>query len=297
MREIVFPSTYVADVQTIVDAGGTITEKFRQIADRWETFAARDYSVTEDLHAAILDPQASPEKVAHLRILAEAASSVTPVAEATVRNNAAAEVVAALRVEYRSVAEANYEAVRTAFNDKADALVNALETIDAEASAEDIVKAPVKTRTAWSDGPALAVELDALVSVLHTAAILAGKTEPTGHHNSCLIGLTVNAQGLHRRRVWEAWAKTTGRGGRWRELWKLGATIEAPALEDAGPYREPAPMEVRTEHTGLGLRQWDHDPEDDARGGPTRRSSNNAKLEGVEMFDHVEPSATAVRIA
>ncbi|MCT2088342.1 hypothetical protein M3D92_03375 [Micrococcus terreus] len=297
MREIIYPTVHATDVQTVVDAGGTITEKFRQIVGRWEAFAENDYSVTEALHAAILDPGTSAERLAELRVLAEAATTATPVAEATVRNGAAAEVLAALRVEYRSVAASNYEAVRSKFNAKADELVKALETIDAEASAEEVVKAPAKTRAAWAEGPALAVELDELVNVLHTAAILAGKTEPTGHHNSCLIGLTVNAQGLHRRRVWEAWANTSGRGGRWRELWKLGATIEAPALEDAGPYREPAPMEVRTEHTGLGLRQWDHDPEDDARGGPTRRSSNNAKLEGVEMFDHVEPSATAVRIA
>lgn len=296
MREIVFPSTYVADVQTIVDAGGTITEKFRQIADRWETFAARDYSVTEDLHAAILDPQASPEKVAHLRILAEAASSVTPVAEATVRNNAAAEVVAALRVEYRSVAEANYQAVRTAFNDKADALVNALETIDAEASAEDIVKAPAKTRTAWSDGPALAVELDALVPVLHTAAVLAGKVEPTGHHDGCLIGLCVDTQGQHRRRVWEAWQTTQGRAGRWRALWKLGADIQAPALDAVENYREPAPMETRAEHTGLGIVQHPYDPEDAAHDRQLHRLDDAADRAGIGQFDRVEPSQTAVRI-
>lgn len=234
MREIIYPAVYATDVQTVVDAGGTITEKFRQIVGRWEAFAENDYSVTEALHAAILDPGTSAERLAELRVLAEAATTATPVAEATVRNGAAAEVLAALRVEYRSVAASNYEAVRSKFNAKADELVKALETIDAEASAEEVVKAPAKTRAAWAEGPALAVELDELVNVLHTAAILAGKTEPTGHHNSCLIGLTVDAQGLHRRRVWEAWAKTTGRGGRWRELWKLGATIEAPALEDAG---------------------------------------------------------------
>ncbi len=270
MRDIITPTGYAAEVQTIVDAGGTITEKFRQTVNRWEAFTDNDYTVAEALHAAILDPDTTPERLAHLRIMAEAEAASSPVHAATVRNDAAAEVLAALRMEYRSVAAANYETVRARFNDKAAELVKALDTTDAEAPAEQIVKATAKERTAWSAGPALAVELDALVHTLHTAATLAGLRPSTAHLDCTLIGLTVNADGLHRRRVWEAWENTTGRAGKWRELWKLGATIEAPELEDAKPYREPAPMQTRAEHTGTGVRQYAHDPEDDALTGNRR---------------------------
>lgn len=270
MREITSPNTFANEVQNIVDAGGTITEKFRQTIARWEAFTNDDYSVAEALHDAILDPQTTPERLAHLRIMAEAEAGSTPVHAATVRNEAAAEVLAVLRVEYRTVAAANYDTIRGVFNDKANLLVNTLGITDAEAPAEQIVKATAKERAAWSDGPALAIELDALVGTLHTAATLAGLRPSTGRPDTTLIGLTVNAEGLHRRRVWEAWNNTTGRAGRWRALWNLGATIEAPELDDAKPYREPRAMETRAEHTGTGIRQFQHDPEDDEHQGNRR---------------------------
>lgn len=296
MREIIIPETFTAQVETIVAAGGTITEKFRTIAARWDQYTSNDHTIQDELNAAILDPASTPERLAHLRILAEAATAANPVHVATVRNAAAAEVLAALRAEYRTVAAANYDTLRDAFNTKAAELVKALETTDAEASAEQIVKATAKERAAWSDGPALAVELDAMVSTLHDAAILAGKAEPTGRHTACLIGLTVDTTGMHRRRVWEAWENTTGRAGRWRELWKLGATIAAPELDQAKAYREPKPMETRAERTTLGVRQYAHDPEDDAHKAERDQLQRTALGAGIQLLDYADPDASAVHI-
>jgi hypothetical protein len=296
MREIITPSTFTAQVESIVTAGGTITEKFRTIAARWDDYSSNDHTMQDELNAAILDPGTTSERLAHLRILAEAEAASSPVTAATVRNTAAAEVVAALRVEYRTVAAANYDTIREAFNAKAGELVKALETTDSEASAENIVKATAKERAAWSDGPALAIELSALLGTLHTAATLAGLRAYTGKLDSILIGLTVNAEGLHRRRVWEAWDNTTSRAGRWRELWNLGATIEAPELDDAKPYREPAPMETRAQHIGTGVRQYVHDPEDDAHQVERHQLQKTALQAGIQQVDYSDTEANAVHV-
>ena len=77
------------------------------------------------------------------------------------------------------------------------------------------------------------------------AADLAGTPVPgTGH----LIALVVDAAGLHRRRVWEAFAVDTGRTNRWGALSRLGATIRAHDLVDFEEYRSPRPMQIRQGH-------------------------------------------------
>ena len=74
--------------------------------------------------------------------------------------------------------------------------------------------------------------------------------------------LTVDANGLHRRRVWEAFEETGGRTGRWGALRALGARIRAADLDSYEPYRKPKPMEVKQIRHGIGVRQILVDPED-----------------------------------
>ncbi|KRE79919.1 hypothetical protein [Arthrobacter sp. Soil763] len=288
MQTITLPSTYIAQVQGITAAGGTITQRFQTIATRWETFAAAESAAQADLNAAILDPSVSAEELARLRTIAAAEAGIGVMEQASVRNEAAAHVLAALRTEYNTVAAANYETIRAQFNAKAKELVTALNIADAEAPAEDMVKATAKVRSAWSDGPAYAHELSALLDTLHAAALLAGKTEPTGKHDQCLIGLSIDATGLHRRRVWEAWNTTEGRGGKWRALWKLGATIEAPELGQGRAYREPKPMETRAERANFGVRQFPYDPEDDAHRAEKHQLQKTAVEAGIPQIDYVD---------
>lgn len=288
---IATPGTYNADVNTIVNAGGTITEKFRTLTTRWEDFTNSEYAVQHELNDAILNGTHTPEELEHLRILAQAEAATNHVHVATVRNSAATEVLNALRTEYKTVAEANYNTIRKTFNTKATQLTTALNITDSEDNAESIVKASTKERAAWSDAPAYAYELTAMINTLHTAATLAGLTPTRGKLDQTLIGLTINAEGLHRRRVWEAWETTTGRAGNWRELWKLGATIEAPALNDAKPYNEPAAMENRGERRELGTYQWLHDPEDDIHNNRRERVQagqlqQTASQAGIKQMDY-----------
>lgn len=296
MRNVTLPSDYINEVETITANGATITKKFQTLADRWETFTTTNGRIQDELNDAISDPEVSAEELARLNALAVAAQLTTPVHKATVRNEAGAHMLRLLRDEYATVAAANYETIREAFNTKAAQLTEALDIADPEASAEEMVRASAKVRAAWADSPILANELETLVSLLHTAATLAGKADPTGGIAKRLIGLTVNTTGLHRRRVWEAWENTTGRAGHWRELWKLGATIEAPALEEVTTYTEPKPMEVHSERKGFGIVQFDHDPEDDTHREYVKdQAQKEASGVGIRQFDYTD-EGTGVHI-
>lgn len=296
MKHITMPTEIIAQANTIAAAGGTITTKFETIASRWDTFNEAEANVQDQLEQAVLNPNVTAEELARLRVIAIADSLRNPINQAAVRNGVAATVLAALRVEYRTVAAANYETIRAKFNDKAQQFTDTLAIVDSEASAEDMVKASAKIRSAWADAPAHAYELSAMLHTLHTAANLAGIPDPIGQLDQLLIGLSVDTRGLHRRRVWEAWNTTTGRALQWRELWKLGATIEAPALDDAKPYREPAEMEIRAEHNGMGIRQWEHDPEDDNHEHEKDQPQKTALKAGINQMDYDGAEGRAVHI-
>ena len=96
---------------------------------------------------------------------------------------------------------------------------------------------------------------------LQAAAALAGT--PDTEKGEVMIALTIDAAGLHRRRVWEAWRHVAGRTGRWGALLRIGATIRAHDLDGFTPYRPPRPMEVKQVPHGIGIRQVPQDPEDD----------------------------------
>lgn len=292
MRNIILPHNYINEVESITAQGATITKKFQTLADRWDTFTTAERSVQDELNDAISNPEVSAEELARLQAIAVAGQITNPVDKATVRNEAGAHILALLRREYATVANANYETIRETFNTKAEELTAALELADPEANPEEMVMASPKIRTAWAEAPTLAVELTNLLTALHTAATLTGKPEPTGQHDKCLIGLTIDATGLHRRRVWEAWKNTTGRAGQWRELWKLGATIHAPALEDAKPYAEPKPMEVRAERAGYGIRQFDYDPEDASYDRIKDQLQKEAISVGIHPLDYTDEDST-----
>lgn len=288
------PHTFISQVESILDHGATITQKFQTLADRWTMFTETENQAQGQLNAAISNPETTAEELARLHTLAVAELLANPINKATVRNEAGAHLLALLRKEYATVANANYETIRAAFNAQATKLTAALDLADPEARPEEMVMASAKVRNAWAEAPVLALELTALLGTLHTAALLAGKAEPMGHHDQCLIGLSTDTTGLHRRRVWEAWGTTSGRAGRWRELWKLGATLEAPTLEDAKSYREPKPMEIRAERKNLGIVQFEYDPEDATHDRIKDQLHKEAIAVGIHPLDYTDDGSSAV---
>ncbi|MEE2529149.1 hypothetical protein V1639_08915 [Pseudarthrobacter sp. J75] len=250
-------SQFTTRVRTVTDNGGTTTSDFQAILDRWTTFRELHSQAAINLAKAVTT--GTTEDLATLRALAIAEATATTVTEATVSNVVAGQVFEALRTEYAPVAAANYERIRKAFNETAGRFIKAVEIVHPDAAPEQLMSATAPIRSAWADAPMLALELDAQAVVLAEAANLAGYRTGQKQHS---IGLTVNTDGLHRRRVYEAWDTSTGRTRRWGALLDLGATIEAPALDEYEAYREPADILIKQERHGIGWVNVEIDPED-----------------------------------
>ncbi|WP_197498953.1 hypothetical protein, partial [Mycobacterium sp. E3298] len=224
-------------------------------------YRALQLPACDRLTAAIINPSKSDDvTLLHALALAETAS---PQSQAEVDNRVASVVERRLLELYRPHAGDIYQQVVDQFDSAATAFADAAATTDVEASAASVVNARDEQRAAWTAAEAGAAKLDALLKLLATAAALAGIKD--AFTNAALIGLAVDATGLHRRRVWEAWL-AEGRCGRWSALHRVGATLRAADLGSFAAYDEPVPVEVRTEQVAgapLGTyRTTRHDPYD-----------------------------------
>lgn len=244
-------------IAAVTTAGGTTTKEYDRIHGRWTTYTEQHRNAQEQLTAAVLGDTA-PERIAELNALA-LAELAPGTDEALVRMAVASAVHRELTKEYAKVAASNYETLRERFNTTADDFAKAASAVHPETDPAKLINADSKTRTAWANAGILALELTAQLAPLAQAAQLAGIPVP---NNDALPSLTINADGLHRRRVWEAW-ETTGRTNQWAAVIDAGATIHAPALDAHQPYRRPAPIELQTIRDGVGYRQIEVDPEDD----------------------------------
>lgn len=242
----------MTNVTKIIDAGGTVTDEYNRLVNRWDAFYNADTNILDRLTDAVIG-DGEPEDIANLWALAIANESATLVTEASVRNAVQRSLDAALTREYAKTAEDNYNTLRDRFNREAEAFTKAHEIVAATTDAATLVTAPEKKRKAWADGQARAFALTEMVPLLVVAAELAGKriTHPTTP-----IGLVLDADGLHRRRVWEAYEEG------WTALLELGAAIHAPRLNEYTEYREPRPITLETVRSGIGWRQVEVDPED-----------------------------------
>lgn len=239
-------------VRTILDAGGTVTDEYTRLEDRWAAFYNADTNVLDRLTDAVIN-DGTPEEIANLWALAIANATANTVTEATVRNTVQRTVDLALTREYAKTAEDNYNVIRDRFNREAEVFAKAHEIVPATTDAATLVTASEKIRKAWAEGQSRASGLTGIVPTLVLAAQLAGKrlASPTTP-----IGLVVDAVGLHRRRVWEAYEEG------WTALLQLGAKIHAPRLDEYADYREPAPITIEHVRAGIGFRPVEVDPED-----------------------------------
>lgn len=265
--------TLTAQVTAVITAGGTTTKEYDRILARWNDYNAQPSTAQQQLTAAILGKE-TPERIAELNALA-LAEQADHVTRATVTNEVAAEVYPVLRSEYAKTAAANYTTLAEKFNDTARTLTEAMDAVDIETAPEQLMSGTDEQRNAWAHAPALAASLTSQVPALADAARLAGLTI---HGADGTLPLTVDPGNLHRRRVWEAWESGTGRAGKWGALITLGATIEAPDLEDYKPYRRPEPIETRYEQVGPGMhRPVQIDPEDQHHTAQGTRSAHDVE--------------------
>ena len=247
----------VTAVAAVVEPPPEWTELQRRFAD----YLDRRVDTAAQLAAAVM--AGDPDAIAALQPLAiaEATGRARPEIAATVTNTVRAAVTDRLHAIYETRAVEVYGTIAAKFNSSAEKFTATTELADPNADPESVVAAPAKVRTAWSDAPLLAAELDELLPALHAAAELCGVPTPTPP-DGLLLPLCVDTTGHHRRRLWEAW-RNRGRAGRWSALTTLGATIRAhPHPADIEPYRPPRPMETRTATRDGETRVYQVDPED-----------------------------------
>lgn len=232
----------------------------------WEALRQRITATPADtmlarFTAAVLDGNPDAD-LAALQAGALAETLATPQQQAIVNNAVRAAAVRRLRDLYAPHAAPNYDKVADAFDAAATKLAKAVAVIDPNTDPATVISADAKTRSAWADAELAATDLARLVPILQAAAELAGVSTETREK---LLALTVDATGLHRRRVWEAFDQDRGRGGRWAALLAAGATIRAHRpITELQPYRLPRPMEERWETINRGQsRRVIVDPEDD----------------------------------
>lgn len=249
---------YNRKVDTIVEAGGKVSAKHLAVRDRWHAWAEPGASAAHALEEA-WDQNAPQGALETLRIAHLISQAVTPVMEAETRNLLAPRAYGDLVQTYAPQAPGNYDRVRAAWQEQATTLTRLAATVNLEEDAAALVSADDTQRHAWLEAAVVAARLDTLASVLFDAATLAGHPVTTDGDK---IGALITTNGAHRRRVFEAF-NSNGRCGKWSALIALGCDLDAKGLDALTTYREPRPMETRQEHTGIGVRQYQADPEDE----------------------------------
>lgn len=246
--------TVASDLATVIAHGGQVPDEYFRLTSRAETFTLDRRAFTKRFADSVVTG-ADENEILQLRALALIEVSASPVHHAELRKVLREHVDRVTDDLYAGVAEDNWKTIADQFDSAATALTKAHTIVPATTNPANLVTASPNVRKAWAEGQTQSSVLDGLVEPLLAAARLAGLDAagtPWG------IGATVRTDGLHRRRVWEAWES----GNRWTALLDLGATIQAPELYDLEPYREPAPIEIRLEQRGIGWANVEYDPED-----------------------------------
>jgi len=251
-------------VGVLADAGVPPPARWTELNEQLSTYLDLDDLAAQRLAAAVITPHKNTDLTA-LRAHALAEQSAPPERAAQVLKLVVFAVLDAMLDVYTPVAQENYRHIADRFNCAAERFVHAANTVDAESDPRDMVVADDAQRQAWLDAEILAAELDQLVPVLVAAAELAGVhiTNNAGP----MIAATVATEGMHRRKIWQAWQHTGGRTSRWGALNKLGALIRACDLATFQPYREPRPL-IYKQQQAIGqprgiVEQIVIDPEDE----------------------------------
>jgi hypothetical protein len=251
-------------------APGTITDRFRSIVEAYQTIARRELDALEDLADAVLSG-AGEDTLAARHDAALLHSAQGPVSRATVRNDLEARVFPALRREARTMAASAWAVISEKYNGTADKYAAARKKVEGKMDMTKLLQAPKTVQAAYLSLAGLEAELDALASALVACLSLAGERgadTPEG-----VLSATVDATGVHRRRVREAFESSD----RWANVVTTGASLQAPEdLEDFKPARPLAAIETKQDHNGIGVRQYAHDVEDDLLAEELKRLGRNA---------------------
>jgi hypothetical protein len=231
-------------VRAVEAAGVTPPPEWTALKERITAFNRMATPCRDHLIDAVI-AGAPAEDIAKLRAAAFAEPAEPPEVGYAVLHAGYEELCAI----YRPHAQANYQKIADKFDKAAAEFSTAAQLVDPDASAESIIVNNEEQRTAWAELPRYAARIDSLIAGLRAAAELTGTSTK---RQEAQLALTVDATGLHRRRVWAAWHDTGSRAGRWGALVRLGATIRAATLDGFTEYSLPKPFEEKIErHDGM----------------------------------------------
>lgn len=229
---------YISNVETVQNAGGKVPAEYSGILERWKLYQALEKPNREKLIQGITDHKSKAD-LGELRALAFA-EMTSPVDYASLRKEVEASLYLALQNAYQSVAEANYNKLAEAWTKKAAEFIRCATVIDPSTPAAHLMHADDETRTAWTQGQTLSLELTATMPPVIAAANLAGVQVLDGKRGApATFGLFAKPTPKGRRNAWEAWNSEN----RWNELRKLGIKIECASVANHQPYREPLPLQ------------------------------------------------------
>ncbi|MGY1994710.1 hypothetical protein [Mycolicibacterium fortuitum] len=165
-----------------------------------------------------------------------------------------------------------YSAIQKRFNTAWTAFAKLADQANVDITdSEEVAHLDSKALIAWRDAKQYADELTRLVEALAIAAQIADRKAHPGWNDespSALnrygtdmleLGLIVDIEGVHIRRLWEAYS-ANGRCGCWSGLHRLGVTVRAKQLSDYAPVRRPRELVRRANPKGEGFSLID--PED-----------------------------------
>ena len=250
-------------LDAIADQGGTVSAGAQTIRANWEKYqeARTQDNALDNLTQAVASTKALSDKDAkNYWDQARLAGAIynqdktdSAVAQATLD---------ALREEYaKSNAKANHQLAVDQYNEAAQALTAALAVVDPDLTADEVLLLDQTARDAYLAAPMLAAQLTQAEEFLQASAALA--RVPEADTKRTQIALAINWDKAHRRRVWEAWDNTDSRAGKWKHLIDTGAQLHAEQLDEIKDFAELAALEVRQKAGSTGIRQFNHDPEDD----------------------------------
>lgn len=242
-----------AAIASLASIGIEMPPEYTELLERHAEFKALRTPARDRLTEAVVDGVDTD-----LGLLRAAAIAET-VASKAVDDHVQGAVRSRLRAIHDSVAADHYAEVARQFDVAAKAFQKAHSIVSPETDPAEIVTADEKTRKAYIDGQTHAQTLTRLTTLLGLAAELAGVERPNADQpaasrahgigiDQLQLGLTVDAEGAHVRRLWGAW-ETNGSqtATQWAALAELGVPIRATALEDYAPQRLPKQLLERRE--------------------------------------------------
>src|SRR6266568_1130404 len=184
---------FPAQIAEVESAGGKVTDRYREVLARYESFIERKSITPDDVADAVIRGE-SEERIRELYSMSVAVVDASHTGIADITNRTKARIIRELKSEYATVADSNLKLIADQFDKAWKDFTKLAKVIDPETPAQNVVGVPAEDSNAWLRAPELALLLDRLANAHSVAAELVGI-------NAKRIDLLISADGSTRS-VW-----------------------------------------------------------------------------------------------